>query len=285
MRTLPSALEAHLHSGATTVCNCWKITRRDGVVQGFTDHDDKLEFEGIVFEAETGFVGSESLSRIGLSVDNMEVHSALSSGRLEEKDLSNGLYDNAAVELYLVNWQAVDQRILIRRGNIGQVKRGALSFMAEVRGLAHHLQQPQGRLFQSTCDAQLGDERCSVDLGNASFNALATVTRVDEDQSIETDGLVTFESNWFTGGHVEWLTGENAGAILQIKSHHTINNTHSTITQWQQLSRVSDIGDDFKITAGCDKRFSTCRLKFNNEENFRGFPHIPGNDFILSSPK
>jgi uncharacterized phage protein (TIGR02218 family) len=39
-------------------------------------------------------------------------------------------------------------------------------------------------------------------------------------------------------------------------------------------------GDLFVVTAGCDKRFETCRSKFSNTVNFRGFPHLPGNDFV-----
>ncbi len=34
----------------------------------------------------------------------------------------------------------------------------------------------------------------------------------------------------------------------------------------------------------CDQRFETCRDRFSNTENFRGFPHLPGNDFVLSGP-
>lgn len=34
----------------------------------------------------------------------------------------------------------------------------------------------------------------------------------------------------------------------------------------------------------CDQRFETCRDVFSNTENFRGFPHLPGNDFMLSGP-
>ena len=44
-------------------------------------------------------------------------------------------------------------------------------------------------------------------------------------------------------------------------------------------------GDELTVTAGCDRRFSTCRAKFANAVNFRGFPHIPGNDFVLKAPK
>ena len=43
-------------------------------------------------------------------------------------------------------------------------------------------------------------------------------------------------------------------------------------------------GDDFTATAGCDKRFATCHNRFNNAVNFRGFPHIPGNDFVIRYP-
>jgi uncharacterized phage protein (TIGR02218 family) len=43
-------------------------------------------------------------------------------------------------------------------------------------------------------------------------------------------------------------------------------------------------GDTFAITAGCDKRFATCVEKFANADNFRGFPHMPGNDFITGYP-
>ncbi|MEL7480947.1 MAG: DUF2163 domain-containing protein [Pseudomonadota bacterium] len=34
----------------------------------------------------------------------------------------------------------------------------------------------------------------------------------------------------------------------------------------------------------CDQRFSTCVERFSNAENFRGFPHMPGNDAVLAGP-
>jgi uncharacterized phage protein (TIGR02218 family) len=39
-----------------------------------------------------------------------------------------------------------------------------------------------------------------------------------------------------------------------------------------------------RLEAGCDKRAETCRLKFDNFLNFRGFPHIPGEDWLSSYP-
>lgn len=34
----------------------------------------------------------------------------------------------------------------------------------------------------------------------------------------------------------------------------------------------------------CDQRFETCKARFGNVQNFRGFPHMPGNDAVLAGP-
>ena len=49
---------------------------------------------------------------------------------------------------------------------------------------------------------------------------------------------------------------------------------------WQMMPEPLAADDAFVVTAGCDKRFDTCRDRFANVVNFRGFPHIPGNDFV-----
>ena len=64
----------------------------------------------------------------------------------------------------------------MRRGAIGQVRRGRLAFVAEVRSLAHVLNQTVGRTFQHACDAELGDARCGVDLDDPAYRAAGSVT-------------------------------------------------------------------------------------------------------------
>jgi uncharacterized phage protein (TIGR02218 family) len=284
MRSLPTDLETHLKSGTTTLCNCWKLSRNDGTIKGFTDHDNNLEFDGVLYEAASGFVGSEAVSRVGLSVDNMEIHSALSSSALKETDLANGLYDNAEIEVYLVNWANPVQRVLQRVGNVGEVKRGSLNFMAEVRGLAHNLQQPQGRIFQQTCDAEIGDNRCTVDLDATAFSMTSVVADIQTPQTFTSSDLASYSTNWFNGGKVEWITGDNIGTKSEVKGHIRQSENLSIVSLWQKLGSPIQAGDQFKITAGCDKTFATCKSKFSNQNNFRGFPHIPGNDFIIKSP-
>jgi hypothetical protein len=52
-----------------------------------------------------------------------------------------------------------------------------------VRGLAHELQQPKGRIIQFACDADLGDQRCTVDLDVRAFKGTGAVTAVADQRS------------------------------------------------------------------------------------------------------
>ena len=38
------------------------------------------------------------------------------------------------------------------------------------------------------------------------------------------------------------------------------------------------------LRAGCDKSPESCAAKFDNIANFRGFPHMPGNDVVAAYP-
>jgi len=280
MKLLPPALQAHLDSGATTLAWCWRLTRADGTRLGFTDHDRNIAFDDTTFEAASGFTATDIKDAVGLSVDNLEVSSALRSDALNEDDLAAGLYDDAAVEIWRVNWAAPAQRVLMRRGSLGEVRRSGLSFAAEVRGLAHYLQQPKGRLYQYGCDADLGDARCGVDLDDPDLRGTGVVTAPSSLRLFAASGLGSFTSDWFTRGLVTFTSGANAGRKQEVKRH--VAGSEATFELWQPMAHVIEPGATFTVTAGCDKHFATCQAKFANAVNFRGFPHMPGNDFLTA---
>ena len=147
MMTLDPSLQAHLDDGTTTLAWCWRISRADGVTFGFTDHDRTLAFDGTGFEPESGMTASEVRSGSDLSVDAQDAEGVLTSDRITETDILDGRWDNAEVEVWRVNWADTGQRVLMRRGAIGQIRRGRLAFVAEVRSLAHVLGQTVGRTF------------------------------------------------------------------------------------------------------------------------------------------
>jgi uncharacterized phage protein (TIGR02218 family) len=279
MKQLSPALAAHLASGVTTLCWCWRLTRRDSVAQGFTDHDRDLVFDGRTFEAAAGFTASEIKDAVGLSVANLEVTSALSSDHLAEADLSAGLYDEAKVEIFRVNWQDTDQRVLMRAGSLGEVKRAGVAFSAEVRGLAHYLQQPKGRLFQYACDADLGDARCGVDLSSPTYKGTGAVVEIQSARRFTASGLDAYGSGWFTHGLLTFTSGAASGQKIEVKLHAKAGDV-VTLELWSVARLPLESGQSFTVTAGCDKQLETCRAKFANAVRFRGFPHMPGNDYL-----
>jgi hypothetical protein len=207
MRTLDLAFKAHIESGATTLATCWKLTRSDAVVLGFTDHDRTLSFDGVDHVPAHGLDGGEAPQKLGPQVDTAEVVGVLHAEAITEIDIEAGLYDGAAVETWRVNWRDVSQRVLLRRATIGEIVREDDRFRAELRSGQQVLNKTHGRLYSVFCDAVLGDARCTVAHDHPDF------------------------------------------------------------------------------TLGCDRALATCRDRFANVPNFRGFPHIPGNDFVLRYPR
>ena len=65
---------------------------------------------------------------------------------------------------------------------------------------------------------------------------------------------------------------------------HGIEAGEVRLALWLQMPEPLAEGDLFAVTAGCDKRFETCRTKFANAVNFRGFPYLPGNDSSWPMP-
>jgi uncharacterized phage protein (TIGR02218 family) len=283
MKTLPAGMQAHLDSGATTLAWCWRLTRADGVRFGFTDHDRDLAFDGTDFEAGSGFAGSEIKQSLGLSIDNLDASGALNSQRLNEGDLAAGLFDDARVEIWRVNWADPAQRVLVMAGSVGEVKRGEGAFTAELRSLAHYLNQEKGRSFQYACDATLGSAQCGIDLGGGAYHAAGIVTAADARWLFRASGLEALAADWCVGGLVTWTSGDNAGRAMEVK-RHALTGGEAEIELWRSMASPIAPGDGFTITAGCDKTFATCKAKFDNAVNFRGCPHIPGNRYVVSYP-
>jgi uncharacterized phage protein (TIGR02218 family) len=282
VRTIPSALQDKLDSGVTTLCRCWLITRSDGVTQGFTDHDEDVALGAVICRAGTGLSGSEAAQSFGLAVDGSELSGALADDSLNEDDLAAGRYDAAAVELWLVDWSEPTLSVLLANGSLGEVKREGNAFTAEVRGLTDRLAQDTGRLYTTTCSADLGDGRCKIDLTSAAYRGSGAVTTVSGTSTFAASGLDAFDDGWFTAGKLIFVSGANAGLSVEVKSHR--NDGTVTFDLWQAMPQLIAAGDALTVTAGCDKRFQTCHDKFDNVVNFRGFPHIPGNDFVISYP-
>jgi uncharacterized phage protein (TIGR02218 family) len=282
-RTVPAPLQAALDTGVTTLARAWTVTRRDGLRLGFTDHDRALVFDGVSHEPDSGFTAQAVEQATGLAVDTHSVEGALRSSAISDADLERGLYDGAEILFWLVDWSAPDNRLLQARGRIGEVRRGAHAFEAEIAGLAEAVNQPQGRRLARSCPRRLGDAGCGVDLSTPGFEGSGTVAALVSERVFETAGLTGFESRWFDRGALTWTSGANAGTTGHVKAHRRLGGT-VTLSLWQAPGLAIAEGDAFTVTAGCDKSFGTCAAKFANGVNFGGFPHMPGEDWAAGYP-
>ncbi|MGB8602940.1 MAG: DUF2163 domain-containing protein [Rhizomicrobium sp.] len=281
MKTLDADFQAHLSSGATTLCWCWLVTRLDGVVLGFTDHDADLCCDGVTYAAATGLSATEIQSQKDYAVDNMEIAGAFSAAALTEADLSAGLYDGATVEILRVNWQTPSQYVLIRKGWLGEIKRGHSGFQAEIRGLMQQLQQSVGRSFCYLCDADVGDSRCGIDVTASGLCGSGAISTVTDNRRFTVTDLSAFSTGWFTGGKLSWTSGANKGLSCEVKRHGK-SSAAVSIEIWLAASQDVAAGDGFTVTVGCNKKFSTCKSKFANAANHRGFPYMIGNDAVIA---
>lgn len=275
MRTIDTGFAAHLGGDVTTVCHAWRVTLADGAVLGFTEHDRDLNFGGTLYRAASGFSASEAEAASGLAAETSDVAGGFSSEAITEADLIAGRYDGAKVEVYLVNWAAPDQHLLLRVQEIGDVRRTDGYFSAELRSFAHKLSRPQGRTYNRRCDATLGDGRCGVDL--AAYRATGSVVTVVDAAKLVVSGVSGFAPGFFRQGVVSLADGTKADIddLTQEGDSHVL-------TLWLPLAVPPAEGSALTLTAGCDKAFSTCKAKFANPLNFRGFPHMPGSDFAYS---
>jgi uncharacterized phage protein (TIGR02218 family) len=276
-------LAAHLGGGLTTVCHAWAITRKDGKVFAFTDHDLPLSFAGFEFRADTGLSALALAQSTGLSVDNSEAIGALSDASLREDEIEQGRFDGSEVRAWLVNWADTAQHWLNFRGHLGELTRSGGAFRAELRGLTEGLNRPLGRVYQKPCSAVLGDGKCLFNIAQAGYAHAVAVQSVTGARRFVWEGFETFDADWFTRGRLEILDGPAQGLWSTIKSDRTID-TARVIELWEPVRGLVSTGTQVRLVAGCDKRSETCRLKFNNYDNYQGFPDLPGEDWVVSVP-
>lgn len=280
MRSIPPSMQAQLDSGVTTFCHCWRIDPLFSASIGFTDHDEDIAFDGVVFEAASAFQGSTIERSLGLAIDNLTAAGALQSDRVREEDIDGGAYDGAAIRLWLVDWREPATRLLLFKGEIGEISHGSSGFEVELRGLSEPLNRPIGRRFLKVCDAEVGDGRCGFDTQLQGFRGQGTIVSVADMRSIRVAGLSGFEDRWFDDGVLTWTSGRNAGRPSRVRSHLGGGDT-VRLEFLEPPALQPAVGDAFDIVAGCDKRAGTCRSKFMN---FRGFPFIPGDSWIAAHP-
>ncbi len=277
MKQISTALATHIAGEVTTLATCWKLTRRDNVVFGFTDHDTDIIVDSITYKAASGFTPSAVQNTASLSVDNLDVEGMLSAGNITEVDIMAGLYDFAEIEIFQVNYNNLTQgKLKLRRGWLGEVSLVKQQFVAEVRGLTQRLSQTIGELYSASCRATFTDSRCKIN--PITYTVTGAVTSSVSNQEFndtgrsETSGLYNF-------GKITFTSGANNGLSMEVKEF--ISGGKIVLVLPMPYNII--VSDSYSMTQGCDKTITTCANQYNNVINFRGEPHVPGLDSMLET--
>ena len=267
----------------THLATCWRIERLDGAVEGYTTHDRPLLIDGQRYDPAVGFSPSQLAGDADMGVADVELLGAVSSDSISAEALIAGVYDHAEVLLFVVDWADLSvPPTIVRRGWVGRISQSGNQFTAELRGLAQKIQAPVIESYSAECRVDLFSARCGID--RAAFTVSATVTAITDGSLGATAGGRIFTAaaldqadGWFDYGQLRWTSGDNAGRSADVRSF-----AGGVVELWEPMGLAISMGDSFEITAGCDKRLATCRDKFANILNFRGEPHVPGTDFLVS---
>ena len=273
MREIPDSFAARLN-GASTICHCWRLQLRDGHIMGFTDHDEDVVVDGLTHSASRGLSAGEASQRLGFAPGGTLLAGALDLSGLNTQDLMSGSYDGARIDCRLVDWRAPQHSLLVDRFEIASLTRSEHGFSARLTTIAQRFHEATGRLFQAGCDAEFADARCGLD---ARLYTLTTQVLSSDGDLVVRLPATGKDDGCFANGV---LTRED-GTRLRIRSHDA-STTGDELVLWSPPARPFTHGEAIALTQGCDKAHATCRDRFANVVNFRGFPHVPGPEMVLA---
>ncbi|ADM09679.1 gene transfer agent-like protein [Parvularcula bermudensis HTCC2503] len=280
MRPIDDVTAARFARTVSSLCTCWQLILRDETRIGMTDHDKSIAFEGVVHAPGHGAEGRALSVSDDLRGDDSEILALLSLSGIDRNAIDHGRLDYARLEIWRVDWESPDARILLRQGRLGTVTRHGEGWRAEFLSLKDALGQVTGRRFGRVCDARFGDARCGLDIAAAPLKQLAAVTMGTEEELI-VSGLMDDPSHYAMGS-VEVTDGPLAGLSRSIRVAGAVGDEVS-LSLWEPFPDSLLPGTGLAVVKGCDKHFSTCRERYANQANFRGFPHMPGTDILLKA--
>ena len=258
----------------TSLALCWRLERLDGAGIALTSHDTPLTSDGVRYDPAPGMTPASVTRSLGLQPQSAEAAGALDSDALSQADLALGRWDGAQVQMTIADWRdGSAEPVALVGGVIGSVSIRGEGFSAELQGAAAALEAPVCPATSAECRAELGDTKCRVDLAGRTLVA----------HVVESDGgsltLDTAVDERFVLGRLRFMSGGNCGLATVILA------AAGNVVEVRDLPRATvESGCRVELREGCDKRLATCVSRFANAVNFRGEPHLPGNDLLTRYP-
>ena len=246
--------------------------------------DLPVTLNGYVYAANSILVdGLRVKCTTGLSVDQQQITIAARQtdtigGIPFLQAMRNGVLDGAEIQrerAFLRSWSVSDLAapigsVILFKGRIGAVDSiGRTSAEITVNSdlVLLDLDMPRN-LYAPNCQHVLYDTGCG--LVRSGYRAIGAVGAGSSATQINW----TNSSSAYAQGAVTFTSGPNTGARSNVKKADGV-----ALYLSYPLPNPPSIGDAFSVFQGCDHTQTTCQNKFNNLQNFRGFPYVPSPTF------
>lgn len=261
MKTISAGMTTHLAGTVTSLCSLWTITRLDGEVFRFTDHDRDVVYGGDTYYAAMGYDRTAIKNEATLSVDSLNVKSFFDSSQITEAELRAGLFDRAEVHIRMVDWSDPDGNgeIKMRRGWLGEVTVPLDSgvFSTELRGLTQALSQQLLEVYQPECRTDLGSTKCKMPIQPSVLGRNTAVT-VGQFYRVVTDSLALGQAQY--ENRIYEVTTAGTTAVAQPVYDETPGNTTTDGTAvltarqaWTRHAVVATVTDRRVFTITVDE--------------------------------
>lgn len=267
-RAIDNILREHLIETVTTLATCWRVTRTDGVVVGFTSHDSSIEAGGLVFKA-SGVSQTDTAATMGLDVDTTEVHGLIDDEDGVPEQVLNKLYDGAKIDVFELNYKNPPAEITetsviwVKSGVVGDAIRERGAWVIEARTLTDLLRQSNSVKTSRLCRAEFGDHNCRADLSQ-----------------YRKSGFITGYSGRVVSINIPNLGVNDARrGLLELSNGVKFDidsNTADRLTLTEPPA-FDPTGLTGVVTFGCNKWITDCQ-KYNNMLNYYGEPYVPDSD-------
>lgn len=270
MRTISTMLKDEIKAGR--IARLLKITCTNGTIHAFSDTDMPITVDGVTYNPAPGLQSLRLTNTANAEVSNQEVGAAMFD--VPEEDLLAGVFDSAEVVASWASWKEPGAgKVDVFIGTVGEISWDERGFLADVVSSMKALERTIGWQYTATCRHKLFSTASAGHIGYcgvsaSSFTHTGAVSSVETNKWKFTTGLSNPDA-YFSAGVLTWTTGNNAGLSCTVKKHAS-----GQLELFIPTAFTIQVGDTFSIQAGCDKTLETCKTKFDNVNNYGGFPHI-----------
>jgi uncharacterized phage protein (TIGR02218 family) len=259
------------------MADLYTFTLAGGAVLRYAAADTDIRVGATLF-AGNGPLFTRGATRVvlGIEVDSLDVTVAANDTHLVGgvpflQAVTTGAFDGALLTVeraFMATWGDTSAGAsILFSGRVAETTASRTEAKLTARSDLELLNIKMPRnLYQPGCVHTLFNAGCA--LTKAAW-AVNTATSSGSTASVLNCGLVQ-AAGYFDLGTVTFTGGPNAGVSRTIKSY-----TPGVLTLSYPLPKPPTLGDTFTAYPGCDKKQTTCGVKFVNLGSFRGFPYVP----------